>query len=84
MNLSYKRSKYPSPQASVIAPISQPDRVSYELQDLPPADNSVLHLPKESDSESKPDSWSFDKAINEVFRLLLEEMCPKMSKDLSF
>ena len=27
------------------------------------------------------ESWSFDKAINEVFRLLLEEMCPRPSED---
>ena len=33
--------------------------------------------------ESKPDSWSFDKAINEVFMLLSKEMCAKTSQDLS-
>ena len=29
------------------------------------------------------DSWSFDKTINEVFRLLPEEICPKDSIDSS-
>ena len=43
----------------------------------------MSQLSKELDSESEPDSWSFDKAINEVFRLLLEDMCPKMSKNPS-
>ena len=37
----YKRSKHPSPLASVVEPISHPDVVSYETQNLPPTDNSV-------------------------------------------
>ena len=32
---------------------------------------------KESDSESESEVWSFDRAINEVFRLLPPELCPK-------
>lgn len=46
-------------------------------------DNSFLQPSKESDSESESDSWSFDKAINEVFRLLPEEICPKAYKESS-
>ena len=39
-------------------------------------------LSKDSGSESKQETWSFDKAINEVFRLLLpEEMCLRPSED---
>ena len=34
-------------------------------------------------SGSKPEieTWSFDKAVNEVFRLLPEKLCPKPSED---
>ena len=37
----------------------------------------VQQLSKDSGSESQLETWSFDKAINEVFRLLPEEMCTK-------
>ena len=43
----------------------------------------VQQLSKDSGSEPKIETWSFDKAINEVFRLLPEEMCPKPSEDLT-
>ena len=36
---------------------------------------------KDSGSYSEQESWSFDKNINEVFRLLPEEMCPRPSED---
>ena len=56
----YKRSKHPSPQASDIHTTAQPDRVSGESQNLLPIDNSVNQISKESGSESKQESWSFD------------------------
>ena len=34
------------------------------------SDNVVQQMSKDSGSESEAESWSFDKAINEVFRLL--------------
>ena len=37
----------------------------------------VQQLSKDSGSEPEIETWSFDKAVNEVFRLLPEEMCPK-------
>ena len=40
-------------------------------------DKSGHQISKESGSESEQESWSFDKAINEAFRLLPEEMCPR-------
>ena len=36
---------------------------------------------KESDSETESEVWSFDHAINEVFRLLPPELCPKTQQD---
>ena len=36
---------------------------------------------KESDSETETEIWSFDLAINEVFRLLPAELCPKTQQD---
>ena len=36
---------------------------------------------KESDSETESEVWSFDRAINEVFRLLPPELCPKIQQD---
>ena len=36
---------------------------------------------KESDSETETEIWSFDRAINEVFRLLPAELCPKTQQD---
>ena len=36
---------------------------------------------KESDSETESEVWSFDCAINEVFRLLPPELCPKTQQD---
>ena len=45
------------------------------------SNNEVHQLSKDSGSESEQETWSFDKAINEVFRLLPEEMCPRPSED---
>ena len=42
--------------------------------------NVVQHFSKDSSSEPEIETWSFDKAVNEVFRLLAEELCPKPSK----
>ena len=36
---------------------------------------------KESDLETESEVWSFDRAINEVFRLLPPELCPKTQQD---
>ena len=36
---------------------------------------------KESNSETVSEVWSFDRAINEVFRLLPPELCPKTQQD---
>ena len=41
----------------------------------------VQHFLKDSGSEPEIETWSFDEAINEVFRLLPEELCPKPLED---
>ena len=45
------------------------------------SDNVVQQTSKDTGSELEAEIWSFDKAINEVFRLLPQELCPKPSKD---
>ena len=42
---------------------------------------NLSHPNKESDSEIETEIWSFDRAINEVFRLLPAELCPKTQQD---
>ena len=41
----------------------------------------VHQLLKDSALESVQEIWSFEKAINEIFRLIMKEMCLKLSED---
>ena len=41
------------------------------------SDNVVQQSSRDTGSESELETWSFDRAINEVFRLLPQELCPK-------
>ena len=75
----YQRLRHPSPQAVSIYTIVQPDRVTGESQNLK-CDNSVLNLQRTQD-HFEQESWSFDKAMHEVFRFIPEEMCPRPSED---
>ena len=43
--------------------------------------DNVVQQPRDSGSESISETWSFDRAINEVFRLLPQELCPKLTKE---
>ena len=36
---------------------------------------------KDTGSDSESEVWSFDRAINEVFRLLPQELCPKTPQE---
>ena len=45
------------------------------------SDNVVQQMSKDSGSDSDTEAWSFDKAINEVFRLLPQEMCLRPRKN---
>ena len=38
-------------------------------------------MSKDSGSGSETEAWSFDKAINEVFKLLPQGLCPKPSEE---
>ena len=44
------------------------------------SDNKVQQL-KDSGSESDWETWSFDRAIIEVFRLLPQELCPRLPEE---
>ena len=41
----------------------------------------MLQAAKDSGSDSEAEVWSFDRDINEVFRLLPPELCPKTSQE---
>ena len=41
----------------------------------------VQQSAKDTGSESKEEMWSFDRAINEVFRLLPQELYPKSTEE---
>ena len=36
---------------------------------------------RDTGSELESETWSFDRAINEVFRLLPQELCPKLTEE---
>ena len=40
-----------------------------------------MQQPRDSGSESVSETWSFDRAINEVFRLLPQELCPRLTEE---
>ena len=44
------------------------------------SDNMVQQT-KDFGSKSDSETWSFNRAINEVFRLLPEELCPKLTEE---
>ena len=79
----YKRVRV-SPQV-VEAPIPiQPEEPVINPVNIQPANiqpvntgQNISVKNKESDSDNETESWSFDRAINEVFWLLPEELCPK-------
>ena len=76
----YQRQRHPSPQVVNVQTTQQPARVIEETPNIH-SDNVLHQLSKDSGLESEQEAWSFDKATNEVFRLLPEEMCPKPSED---
>ena len=83
----YKRARR-SPQVSQMPVPIQPEEpilinpVSTQpiniIEEVPP---NLLQANKESDSETETEIWSFDRAINEVFRLLTAELSPKTQQE---
>ena len=47
------------------------------------SDNVAQYSAKDTGSESEQEIWSFDRAINEVFRLLPQELCSEQTKEQS-
>ena len=75
----YKRTRQ-SPQVADLPSMLQPVRTIDETSNIH-SDNVVQQISKDIGSESEVEIWSFDRAINEVFRLLLQELCPKPSEE---
>ena len=80
----YKRAKKSLQVVQTPVPI-QPEEPSFNPVNTQPIniDEFHLNLPqmnKESDLETETEIWSFDSAINEVFRLLPAELCPASSR----
>ena len=63
-----------SPQVADVPSTLQPER-TIDQTPVIHSDNVVQQSSKDTGSDSE--TWSFDRAINEVFRLLWQELCPK-------
>ena len=71
----YQRNRY-SPQNPQIL---QPEEVS-NIQTMTP--EQVIPRPsRDSGSDNEMEAWSFDRAINEAFRLLPPELCPRQTEE---
>ena len=73
----YKRVK----QALQVAEIPIPLQPAEPVTITPNLPENVLQTAKDSGSDSEAEIWSFDRAINEVFRLLPKELCPKTPQE---
>ena len=47
---------------------------------IPQPEYTLHHSSRDSGSDWEIETWSFDRAINEVFRLLPLELCPKSTE----
>ena len=74
----YKRIRQ-SPQVANVPSMLQPIRTIAETPKIH-SDNVVQQTSKDTGSKSEAEIWSFDRVINEVFRLLRQESCPKLSE----
>ena len=74
----YKRSRH-SPQAAQNPSILQHAEIT-NVQTIPP-EQTLQHSTKDSGLDSEIETLSFDRAINEVFRLLPPELCPRPTKE---
>ena len=75
----YKRTRQ-SPQGVDIPSTMQPIRTMDETPNIL-SDIVVQQTSKDTGLESEAEIWSFDRAINKVFRLLPQELCPKPSEE---
>ena len=74
----YKRQRL-SPQVAEVASNLQ-NVMTREQTPIIHMDNTAQQL-KDSGSDSDSETWSFDRAINEVFRLLPQELCPRLTEE---
>ena len=83
----YKRD-HTSPQvAEAPVPVQPAEPLNISPVNISPvniAQSVTEHIPqtsKDSGSDFDAEIWSFDRAINEVFRLLPQELCPKTQQE---
>ena len=69
-----------SPQVVDVPATLQPAR-TIDKTPMIHSDNVVQQTSKDTSSESEAEIWSFDRAINEVFRLLPQELYPKPTEE---
>ena len=74
----YQRSRY-SPQAVQNPQVLQPEELS-NVRTMTP-EQTLLRPSRDSGSDTEMETWTFDRAINEVFRLLPPELCPRSTKE---
>ena len=58
----------------------QPAEIT-NVTSIPQPEHFTQHSTKDSGSESEHEIWSFDRAINEVFRLLPQGLCPRPTEE---
>ena len=75
----YKRTRQ-YPHVAEIPTTPQPAR-TIEQTPILHSDNVVLQSSRDKGSESESETWSFDRAINGVFRLLTQELSPKPTEE---
>ena len=68
-----------SPQAVQDPQVPQP-KEEPNIQTMTP-EQVIFRPSRDSGSDSESETWSFDRAINEVFRLLPPELCPRQTKE---
>ena len=73
----YKRTRQ-SPQVADNLSMLQPAGTMDETPII--HSDNVQQSSKDTGSESEAETWSFDRAINEVFWLLPQELCPKTTE----
>ena len=74
----YQRSRY-SPQAVQNPRILQPEEIP-NVQTMTP-EQTLPRPSRDTGSDTKMETWSFDRAINEIFRLLPPELCPRSTEE---
>ena len=74
----YKRSRH-TPQAAQNSSFLQPAEIM-NVQTIPP-EQTLQRSTKDSGLDSEIETWSFDKAINENFRLLPPDLCPRPTEE---